>query len=146
MYHRESHPHDSAPVLQVSMRHRVVTLLEGARHPRPTFSPETWCALVLSRVQFFVTPWTVARGNMAAGVLSMGFSARILDGVVAPSSRESFQPRDGTLTSYVSCIGRWVLYLCATWGPPRDPEATFSLVTCSNKVIKLSILDSSPSI
>ena len=35
---------------------------------------------------------------------------RILEWVAVSSSRESFQPRDRTRVSYVSCIGRWVLY------------------------------------
>ena len=36
--------------------------------------------------------------------------ARILGWVSKPSSRGSSQPRDWTCISYVSCIGRWVLY------------------------------------
>ena len=36
--------------------------------------------------------------------------ARILEWVVMPSSRGSSWPRDWTHVSYVSCIGRWVLY------------------------------------
>ena len=36
--------------------------------------------------------------------------ARILKWVVMPSSRGSSQPRDQTCTSYISCIGRQVLY------------------------------------
>ena len=38
------------------------------------------------------------------------FQARILEWVAIPSSRGSSQPRDQTQVSYVSCIGRWVLY------------------------------------
>ena len=34
-------------------------------------------------------------------------------------SRESFQPRDQTCISWVSCIGRQILYLCATLGSPQ---------------------------
>ena len=40
-----------------------------------------------------------------------------------PPSRESFQPRDRTSVSYVSCTGRWVLYYQrhlgnpSSWGP-----------------------------
>ena len=37
--------------------------------------------------------------------------ARILEWVVIPFSRGSSWPRDQTLVSYVSCIGRQVLYL-----------------------------------
>ena len=36
-----------------------------------------------------------------------------------PSSRGSSQPRDRTCVSYVSCIGRRVLYHCAIWEAPR---------------------------
>ena len=34
----------------------------------------------------------------------------MLEWVDMPSSREFSQPRDRTCVSYVSCIGRWVLY------------------------------------
>ena len=37
--------------------------------------------------------------------------ARILEWVAMPSSRESLQPRDQTCISYVSRVGRQVLYL-----------------------------------
>ena len=57
----------------------------------------SWC-LVLSHVQFFETPWTVAH----QAPLSMGIlQARTLDWVAMPSSRGSFQPRDQL---QVSCI------------------------------------------
>ena len=36
--------------------------------------------------------------------------ARILESVATSSSRGSSWPKDWTLVSYVSCIGRWVLY------------------------------------
>ena len=36
--------------------------------------------------------------------------ARILEWVAVPFSRGSSQPRDRTCISYVSCIGRQVLY------------------------------------
>ena len=36
-----------------------------------------------------------------------------------PSSRGSFQPRDQTRVSYVSCVGRWVLYYQCHLGSPR---------------------------
>ena len=40
------------------------------------------------------------------GILQAG----ILEWVAISSSRVSSQPRDRTPVSYVSCIGRWVLY------------------------------------
>ena len=44
------------------------------------------------------------------------FQARILEWVAISSSRGSSQPRDWTCVSCVSCIGRQILYHCATWG------------------------------
>ena len=41
--------------------------------------------------------------------------ARILEWIAMPSSRGSSRPRDWTWVSYVSCIGRWILY---HWKPP----------------------------
>ena len=40
---------------------------------------------------------------------------RILEWVSMLSSRESSQPRDQTCVSYVSCIGRRILYHCTIW-------------------------------
>ena len=55
----------------------------------------------------FVTPGTVAH----QAPLSMGIlQARTLERVAMPSSRVASQPRDGTRVSYVSFIGRQVLY------------------------------------
>ena len=36
--------------------------------------------------------------------------ARILEWIAIPSTRGSFPPRDQTQVSYISCIGRQVLY------------------------------------
>ena len=41
--------------------------------------------------------------------------ARILEWVAISFSRKSSWPKDGTLVSFVSCIGRQILYYCATW-------------------------------
>ena len=43
------------------------------------------------------------------------FQARILEWVSISSPRASSRPRDRTCISCVSCIGRWILYHCATW-------------------------------
>ena len=62
------------------------------------------CAKSLSRVQLFVTPWTVApQAPLSMGILQ----ARILQSL--PSSGGSSQPKDQTRVSYIFCIGRWVL-------------------------------------
>ena len=47
--------------------------------------------------------------------LSMGFfSQEYWSGLPCPPARGSFQPRDRTRISYVSCFGRWILYARAT--------------------------------
>ena len=73
------------------------------------------CVCMLSHVQLFAIPWTVAH----QAPLSMEFfQARIPEWVAISSSRESSQPSIQTPISWVSCIGRWILYHCATWGVP----------------------------
>ena len=75
------------------------------------------CVLSLfSHVWLFVTLCTVAH----QAPLSMGFSRpRILEWVAIPSSRGSSQLRDRTHVSYVSCIGKWVLYHQCHLGSPQ---------------------------
>jgi len=52
--------------------------------------------------------------------LSMGIlQARILEWVAMPSSRGSSRPRDQTHISYISCIGRQVLYHWRQMGRPQ---------------------------
>ena len=45
--------------------------------------------------------------------------ARILEWVAISSSGRSLQPREQTHVSYVSCIGRWVLYHLYHLGSPK---------------------------
>ena len=57
------------------------------------------CALSLSRVRLFATPWTVAR----QAPLSIGIpQARIQEWVALPSSRGSLQPWDLTQVSRIA--------------------------------------------
>ena len=48
--------------------------------------------------------------------------ARILERVAMPSFKGSSQPKDHTCVSYVSCIGRQVLYHWCHLGSPLSPE------------------------
>ena len=67
----------------------------------------------LSRVQPFVTLWTVAHQVP----LSLGFSGQeYWSGLPCPSSRGSSPPRDRIR---ISCNGRWVLYLECHLGSPH---------------------------
>jgi len=43
------------------------------------------------------------------------FQARTLVWVAISYSRGSSQPRNWICISYVSCVGRWILYHCPTW-------------------------------
>ena len=56
-------------------------------------------ACVLSHVQFFATPWTVAlQAPLFMGILQ----ARILESVTMPFSRGSSQPRDQIQVSHIA--------------------------------------------
>ena len=46
------------------------------------------------------------------------FQARILEQIAISFSRKSFQPKDPTCISCVSCIGRWILCHWTTWVIP----------------------------
>ena len=59
-----------------------------------------------SRVQLCDPRHCSPPGSSVYGILQ----ARILEWVAISSSRRSSQPKDQTRVSYVSCIGRWVLY------------------------------------
>ena len=81
------------------------------------------------------------------------FPAWILEWVAIFYSRGSPQFRDWTHISYISCIGRWILYHCATWEAPRDtgyiekassePADDFSSwswsLACSNHFLRSSV-------
>ena len=58
------------------------------------------------------TPRTVAHQAPLSMVV---LQARILEGVAISFSRGSSQLRDQTCISCISCIGRQILYHCATW-------------------------------
>ena len=64
----------------------------------------------LSHVWFFASPWT-CQVPLSMGILL----ARILKQVAISHSRGSSRPRDQALASWVSCIGRQILYHCTTW-------------------------------
>ena len=77
-------------------------------------------ACILSRfnhVRLFAAPWTVACQTL----LSMGIlQARTLEWVAMSSSMGSSQPREQTHMSYISCIGRYVLYPLSHLGCPNQ--------------------------
>ena len=71
-------------------------------------------------------------GSSVHGILL----ARILEWVAMPSSRGSSQPRDQTHISYVSCIGRPVLYHQCHLG---SPSMIISSVITKDKILFIEI-------
>ena len=76
----------------------------------PTFVLLCVCAKSLSCVQLCDPMDWSPPGFSVHGI----FQARILEWVVISYSRGSSLPRDRTCVSYVYCIGRQILYYCAT--------------------------------
>ena len=73
-----------------------------------------------SHVQLFATLWTVAH----QAPLSMGFSRQeYWGGLPFPSLGDPPHPGIKPMSPRVSCIGRWVLYHCATWEASYSPKA-----------------------
>ena len=71
-------------------------------------------------------------GSFVHGILQV----RILEWVAMPFSRGSSQPRDRTLVSQVSCIGRQVLYNQCHLGCPRPIPSAYYKATVSKNVQK----------
>ena len=75
------------------------------------------CSVLSSSLQCYglqPSPWTASSVHVI-------FRARILEWVAISSSRGSSLPRDQT---HVSCIGRQVLYHCATWEAPGQEQSS----------------------
>ena len=69
-------------------------------------------------------------GSSVNGILQ----ARILEWVAMPSSRRSSELRDRTRVSYVSCIGRWVIY---HWHHLRSPPYAVDIIKDRRTVSRL---------
>ena len=76
-------------------------LIDGSSDsPQAKSSDTCVCVCPLSRVQLFVTPWTIAHQAPVHRI----FQARILEWVAISSSRGSSQPRD---QKYLLCLLHW---------------------------------------
>ena len=73
------------------------------------------CVYVLSCVRLFVTPWTWSPSSSSVQGICQ---ARILEWVAISSSRGSSHPGYQTGISYISCVGRQVLYHLSHLGSP----------------------------
>ena len=79
----------------------------GAGSVRVPGVTECVCAKSLQLCLTLCTPMDCSPpGSSVHGILQ----ARVLEWGAVSSSRGSSQPRDQTCSSYISCIGRWVLY------------------------------------
>ena len=79
------------------------------------------CAELLSPVRLCDPMDCSPPGSSVHGILQ----ARVLEWVAVSFSRSSSRHRDQTHVSYVSCIGRRVLYHERHLGSPRSPGARF---------------------
>ena len=61
------------------------------------------------------------------------FQARILEWIAISYSRGSFQPKDPTLLSCISWIGRWVLYQLSHWKNAKKGRQTCKEVSAQEK-------------
>ena len=68
-----------------------------------------WC-IRSSSLQLCLSLCDPMDGSPPGSSIHVISQARILEQVVVPSSRGPSRPRDCTCESYVSCIGKWVLY------------------------------------
>ena len=79
-------------------------------------------AQLLSRVQLFTSPWTVAcQVPPVHGILQ----ARILEWITTSYPRGSSWLRVWICISYISCTGRWILYHRHQLRSPEDSELVF---------------------
>ena len=80
-------------------------------------------------------------GSSVHGILQ----ARILEWVAISSSTGSSKPKDQTCISWVSCIGRRVLYRCTTWEPSRLKKIVWPGSSWCFNFLFLDFLHSEPS-
>ena len=110
-----SHPHPHQPIFWHWL---AVPHFSKLWHPQPGVSPVPVCMLsCFNHVWLFETLWTIALQAPLEGRRSPWDSPgkNKLEWVARPSSRRVFPTQSWTHISYVSCIGRRVLYHWATW-------------------------------
>ena len=70
--------------------------------------------------------------------------ARRLEQVAISFSRGSSRPRDRTIVFCIACVGRWLLYHCATWEAVQFVLAPGNFFCTCSPVLKISRVDISP--
>ena len=68
------------------------------------------CCVCVQLLQSCPAPWDPVDCNSSGSSVSGILQATILERIAMPSSRGCSQPRDQTRVSYISYIGRQVLY------------------------------------
>ena len=92
------------------------------------------CAQSLSHVWLFAIPWTVA----CQASLSVEFSRQqYWSGLLFPTPGNLPSPSQ-TQVSCISCIGRLILYHCATWEDPPKFKSQFLYSVWANFSISLN--------
>ena len=81
-------------------------------------------ALSLSHVQLCDPTECSPPGSSVQGVIL----ARIQKWVAITFSRKSSLPRDKTCVFCITCIGRWILYHCASWGAQHFQQTILTVI------------------
>jgi len=110
-----SFPQFSCSVVSNSLRPHE---LQHARPPCPSPTPG---------VHSDSRPWSQWCHPAISSSVHGIFQAKILEWVAISYSRGSSRPRDRTCVSCVSCIGRQVLYLWATWDSKTSVPIIYSV-------------------
>ena len=85
---------------------------------------QTTCAVLCSVAQSCLTLCDPMDYNPPSSSVHEILQVRILEWVPISSSRGSFRPRNWI---HISCVGRWILYHCATW---EAHQTTFLSIFC----------------
>ena len=93
------------------------------------------CAKSLQSCPTFCNPMDCSLSGFSVHGLLQG---KILEWVTMPSSRGSSRCWDQTLISYVSCIGRWVLYHWCHLGSPMNIPSLLKVSLCPFVVLSLT--------
>ena len=85
-----------------------------------------WQNFVVAATIYYVHACVLSRSWLFATLCTVASQARIMEWVAVPYSRGSSQSRDWTCVSYVSSIGKQVLY---HWHHLGSPHPTQSIIT-----------------
>ena len=87
----------------------------------------------------YLTPCDPMNSSLQVSSVHGIFQARMLEWVAFSYSRGSSRPRIWTCISCISCIGRWILYHCATW-EAKLIMPVVNLLSLNSKSTLLSLL------